>query len=485
MRAGSQCVGYRDPGAIRFHDESQRITERARQREEDDDVTLMSPPTDHIRNISISLHERAASFLFTHYVRGGSGLPTGSLAFLTHLLPKDSGCLLTPAFHALGLASLANIHRSPRLVISARQEYSVALAATNAALQDPRRCRTDAAVAAVILLAMYGVVTCQSTSIINCWLNHVDGATKLLELRGSSQVDSPVGLAMFSQLRLQIVLGNLYRRRHTPGWLLSISQEAISHRTLVDRAQDVFFGLFARVGNLCAALRDGSIRGPGTRLQTARQIDAELVEWTRTVHPSCRFTRCSVSDARELGLGLPPNVTQYHVYSDISAHHLWNTYRIVRIVLHELIIKFCQQLQVHLDTVHPEHASTCTQSIAVSRNLVADICASVPWVTGTINHESSPRAAGMYRLMWPLFIAANSVVCGAETWTWIVQCLDQIGYCVGIYQSLTLAQILRNGQRDRQCDEPDPEDITLHEKSMRRGRRVGVSVKEAATVWDE
>ncbi|KAH8424480.1 uncharacterized protein LDX57_002231 [Aspergillus melleus] len=459
MRAGSQCVGYRDPEAIRFHDESQRITERARQRE-DDDAILMSPPTDHIKSISISLHERAASFIFTHYVRGGSGLPTG-------------------------LASLANIHRSPRLVLAARAEYSVALAATNAALQDPRRRRTDAAVATVILLAMYGVVTCQSTSIINRWLDHVNGATKLLELRGSSQVDGPVGLDMFSQLRLQIVLSNLYRRRYTPGWLLSISHEAISHRTLVDRAQDVFFGLFVRVANLCAALRDGSIRGPGTILQTAREIDAELVEWTRTVHPSCRFTRYSVSGARELGLGLPPNVTQCHVYSDISAHHLWNTYRIARIVLHELIIKFCQQLQVHLGTLHPEHASACTQSIVISRSLVADICASVPWATGTSNHESSPRAAGMYRLMWPLFIAANSVVCGAETRTWIVQCLDQIGYCLGISQSLTLAQILRNGQRDRQGDEPDPEDIMLHEKSMRRGRRVGVGVKEAATVWDK
>lgn len=56
-----------------------------------------------------------------------------------------------------------------------------------------------------MLVAMYGVVTCQSTSIINRWLNHVDGAMKLLEMRGLAQLAGPVGLEMFSQLRLQIV----------------------------------------------------------------------------------------------------------------------------------------------------------------------------------------------------------------------------------------------------------------------------------------
>ncbi|KAI9035784.1 uncharacterized protein KD926_002888 [Aspergillus affinis] len=485
MRAGCQCAGYRDPEAIRFHDESQRITERACRRDGIDALTLISRPTDQIESLSISIHERAANFIFTHYVRGGSSLPAGSLVFLTDLLPIDNGNLLTPAIHALGLASLANIHRPPRLVLAARAEYSVALAATNAALRDPRCCRTDAAVAAVILLAMYGVVTCQSTSIINRWLSHVDGATKLLELRDSSQLDRPAGLDMFSQLRLQIVLGNLYRRQYTPEWLLDISHEAISHRTLVDRAQDVFFVLFARVGNLCAALRDGSLRDPGTVLQTAGQIDAELVQWARTVHPSCRFTRCNVADARESGLCLPPDVTQYHVYPDISAHHLWNNYRIVRLVVHEMTIKFCEQLQVYLGTLHPEHAWTCMQSVAISRDLVAEICASAPWVMGTGDQQNSSPAAGMYRLMWPLFIVANSVVCDSETWAWIVQCLDRIGYRVGIYQSLTLAQILRNGQRDLRSVEPDPEDTMLHEKSMRRGRRVGVGVKEVATVWGE
>lgn len=204
VRAGCECTGYRDPSTIRFHDESQRLRERAGIRDEDES-TILVPPDSSIATVRVPINDRAAGFIITHYVHGGSSQQAGSLAFLINLLPGDRGSLLTPAVHALGLASMANIHRSPRLVLAARAEYSVALSATNTALQDSGRCQTDATVAAVMLLAMYGVVTCQSTSVINRWLNHVDGAMKLLELRGSAQLAGRVGLEMFSQLRLQIV----------------------------------------------------------------------------------------------------------------------------------------------------------------------------------------------------------------------------------------------------------------------------------------
>jgi hypothetical protein len=36
-------------------------------------------------------------------------------------------------------------------------------------------------------------------------MNHLDGATKLLEARGPEQLSRPEGLDMFTQLRAQIV----------------------------------------------------------------------------------------------------------------------------------------------------------------------------------------------------------------------------------------------------------------------------------------
>jgi hypothetical protein len=37
------------------------------------------------------------------------------------------------------------------------------------------------------------------------WSNHVDGATKLLELRGMEQMEFPAGRALFTLVRMQVV----------------------------------------------------------------------------------------------------------------------------------------------------------------------------------------------------------------------------------------------------------------------------------------
>jgi hypothetical protein len=37
------------------------------------------------------------------------------------------------------------------------------------------------------------------------WINHVQGSAKLLELRGTEQMKSPAGLALFTLVRLQVV----------------------------------------------------------------------------------------------------------------------------------------------------------------------------------------------------------------------------------------------------------------------------------------
>jgi hypothetical protein len=41
--------------------------------------------------------------------------------------------------------------------------------------------------------------------IMDGWWNHVQGATRLLELRGVEQLDSDVGLELFTTIRLQNV----------------------------------------------------------------------------------------------------------------------------------------------------------------------------------------------------------------------------------------------------------------------------------------
>ena len=43
------------------------------------------------------------------------------------------------------------------------------------------------------------------------WINHVEGATRLLELRGTVQMELPAGLALFTLVRMQTVCAYITR----------------------------------------------------------------------------------------------------------------------------------------------------------------------------------------------------------------------------------------------------------------------------------
>lgn len=48
-------------------------------------------------------------------------------------------------------------------------------------------------------------MTCTDGSFIDRWVNHMDGATKLIEVRGPEQLSRQEGLELFTQLRAQVV----------------------------------------------------------------------------------------------------------------------------------------------------------------------------------------------------------------------------------------------------------------------------------------
>lgn len=48
-------------------------------------------------------------------------------------------------------------------------------------------------------------MTCTDGSFIDRWMNHMEGATKLIEVRGPEQLSRQEGLELFRQLRAQVV----------------------------------------------------------------------------------------------------------------------------------------------------------------------------------------------------------------------------------------------------------------------------------------
>lgn len=71
-------------------------------------------------------------------------------------------------------------------------------------------------------------MTCTDGSFIDRWVNHMDGATRLIEVRGSEQLSRHEGLALFTQLRTQVVSSNRATRIQND-MLIEINLEPLSN----------------------------------------------------------------------------------------------------------------------------------------------------------------------------------------------------------------------------------------------------------------
>jgi hypothetical protein len=74
----------------------------------------------------------------------------------------------------------------------------------------------------------------------------------------------------------------------------------------------------------------------------------------------------------------------YHVYHSTASSSMWNNYRSCRILLHELIINTVETMDLNVtdDTSFRQRKALAEQSRQIARQLVEDICASVPFHFG-------------------------------------------------------------------------------------------------------
>jgi len=118
--------------------------------------------------MSVSVDEQAPCYFVTNYVAEADQSSKGHFDFLLPMMqsePPDSQ--LSIAFSAVAMASLANRPntRNKKLWNEAVFRYSKALKATNLALQDPTKQKSDQTLAAVLMLGFYEV----SSTKCNTW----------------------------------------------------------------------------------------------------------------------------------------------------------------------------------------------------------------------------------------------------------------------------------------------------------------------------
>ncbi|RDW90304.1 Zn(II)2Cys6 transcription factor [Aspergillus mulundensis] len=459
IRAQRECSGYRDVSAGRFYDQTEEVKKKnspsssaptppPRQQ-------TSSPSTALVRQqITVPLQDQGAAFALSRYLSRSVGIN------LPHILGTTTGRAVTASINAVGLAALSNIHQSMELMLTARREYVSALKETNAVLSDPFQATSNASVVAVSFLGMFEMMACDGSSLMDKYVKHLDGSLKLLQLRGTEQLQDPVGLGLFTQSRTPIVLGNFWLKRSTPSWLVQLSHEATVYRGEGSTgSEDALFILMTRVGDLCSSLRNGLFIEPAKFVKKALELDIELNAWARSVELERRYTVVNVPAPLQ-GNGSGSSSCRsiygdhYHIYPDTVISAWWNDYRFVRLILHEVICWLACHLSRKEDleaTVRQKYAQTVANSRMVSQQMAEDICASVPYHLGAT--ETSPyedwdstRTGGVIRLIWPLFVAAERDGATSEATDWIADTLFKIGYGVGIRQALVMSNLLRSGR---------------------------------------
>ncbi|KAJ5537878.1 C6 zinc finger domain protein [Penicillium frequentans] len=451
-RANKVCGGYRDPNTLRIYDQSKEVAVKAQSRsavvrgsKSTSPETSMSPP---IILEPISIDEKATSHIFTFFV--GKNETRGILSFLPNLLSTDPSFTLQTTVKAIGLASLSRIHNLPDMRRLAGLEYCKALVSLNKALQNPDTAKTDSTLGTVALLSVYEMVSSHDMvsndfDIMDGWLNHVQGAMRLLELRGVEQLDSDLGVELFTTVRLQNAISSVFFRRplqHSPT-ISAISEVAKARRDENSQPIEHFYNTLIQFNDLATEVNDAShgkytVENLGRYIGKALRLDADLRSWTMSLGPGWAFT----SIQEPLSQSHTPFYMRgdsYHSYYNVNLASMWNHFRQTRIVLHEMI----RVMAVHLYKLRKtsECEQTIIQSVTIINQMVDDICASVRF------HFISDQArfGGAIRLLWPLFISANVSHVDSGTKEWIAQTLAMIGKIMGVHLATIMSQLIRKG----------------------------------------
>ncbi|KAF2773300.1 hypothetical protein EJ03DRAFT_323799 [Teratosphaeria nubilosa] len=320
--------------------------------------------------------------------------------------PKMDPCL-DLAIKACGMAALDNVEHICGSLgrVYARAMYADALGLLNATLRDAKRCKTDEALIAVIMLGYFENLTCDSRESIQSWKAHIAGATQLLKIRGKAQFKSRVGRLLFRELRAQILTHCIWDDLDPPAFLdeweedlqaASVEFQYISRP--VDSLAKISFD-FAKVR---AAIEKETISDVEAADICAR-LDARLIKWGLEVGQRSEFWRyhdMEVADSPHIWNGV------VHAYRGSPLPSVWNTLRSVRI----LVSRSQEFLAGRFQFTAEEREEQLRYFRRVRRQMTDEICAGTPACLGHAPdgaYNSKAILLSAYSCIWPLFFAGT------------------------------------------------------------------------------
>ncbi|KAL5340140.1 hypothetical protein BJX70DRAFT_407613 [Aspergillus crustosus] len=450
IRAGSKCSGYRKDNALTFRDQTAAIIGKAQPLRYDHANSLLSRSPEHnvlaaeqplervnhdpYSGLVDSLEHQATHFFFHHYHLNGSGRSLGhpDCQAIISSRAAEPGYLAS-LVNAVGLVSLAYLRNAPSLMHAARRTYSWALRDIRTSLADPAEAASDQMLVAVMLLALYEVITCTSNDIMSSWSRHVDGALALLQLRGPGQLHNRLINCLQRRLRVPTILvfWTTRVRKFEPAQEAPASDLA----DIIVSACDVLASVKERTTDKESVPR---------YISNLLSNDQGLDTWAKKLPADYEIRTLTVSDDSEKTF-----LGRYHVYSDTAMVHTWNLQRCARIILCEALIT---TLSLHFNLLSslppptfPLYEHLLDTSNTIIQDKSSDICLSVPYILHLRNKYGKSedlRGACSLPLFWPLYIAGTAHAARLTLREWVVAQMKLIEQATGIQEAKYVASLI-------------------------------------------
>ncbi|KAI5458711.1 hypothetical protein BGZ63DRAFT_51393 [Mariannaea sp. PMI_226] len=425
-RAGRQCPGYRELTTVIFRNENRRIIRRITKKQrsqaagpiEDNTSTQgnthlrLAPKLVNEENLKVfpsrpqQNHQlqqlnpcSSNQALITHpsirigrneavcFFRLEFSWQTVPMHFTSSRWVNHCPALLN-ATEALGLALLSFARGSPSLAHEAYAQYGTALQLVNGLLSTPATATLDATLAVVVLMSFFEILTSRNPISAKSWTNHASGAARILDLRGPSQLGSPLGYQLFLETRGMVLAASLVYKKPYPQILVDYTLMAMEREPPSLTYAGRMFNILGQLANLRAAIESRTVTDMSEILSAINDIESQLINWRKSLPSDWDYETVTLegnNDAVETCCGnIRPYGGRYFVYQ--TAPYVacgWSYYYVGKILLGDLFLN-AVRLDILEDTRGKQESlrTKCWAVRQTMNQMGSAICASIPWFLG-------------------------------------------------------------------------------------------------------
>jgi hypothetical protein len=337
-------------------------------------------------------------------------------------------CALGATVHAASMAYLSRELKRTDVMETARRLYARALMATNRALADPNAAASDSTLISVLLLSLFEALVWSHPRTPESWTTHTQGALEIVKLRGTYQLDSLVGRQLFLQVTNIVCVNSLQRRAKVPQHLINLIQGALLELEYgCESPQYELARLTCHVSNLIAEIHAGGMDAEEV-LEGTRTMDQQYVSFADRLPPAWHYLEVSLEELRP---GVYGKII--HQYPSHRTSQLWNSCRMIRILLNETIHAYAACL--------PTVARQITQREAIANieEMATQICASMPQFADQLASSASVKASTA-PLLWPLSAVRGASLASEHVRIYAVDRLKILGSEAQISQAEKIAR---------------------------------------------